>query len=211
MAQPPWPKGHKNQWRELVAAARRMDGFDHKLEPEIQTDKELVKVLPCQFCQRPLIVTTFYVLAWAKCSPCKGEGDGMREPGSVDVVQAGRTEPRLAKDLTKVLINPEFANALCPVRPNDPDHQMELKHVHHNDNYGPHEWKIVDGKMTRVMVAPGETALLQCLKCYAVVTYSTTAVTQFNRINEPGAGKNVNTIWGSILGSREEEPVEADG
>ena len=205
MVEPAFPKGHRTQAAQLIETLRHSgrEDFDLSLAPEMQTDKELVKVVPCQFCRRPLIVTTFYVLAWAKCGPCKGESGADREPGSVDVVQAGRTEPRLAKDLTKVLINPGFANALCPAHPDDPEHEMELKSVHFNERYGPSEWRIVDGKLTPVQIAPGETAIHQCVKCLAVVTYTTTAVTAFRRINEPVTdGKNANG-WAKTLGARD--------
>lgn len=206
---PAFPKGHRTQWRELVRSAIEMELVDSKLEPEMQTDKELVKILPCQFCQRALVVTTFYVLAWAKCGPCKGEAPSTREPGSVGVVQAGRTEPRLAQDLTKVLLNPTLAVALCPMHPNDPDHEMELKSVHHNERYGPHEWRMVDKRLELVQIGPGETVIHQCLKCNAVVTYTTTAVTQFKRVNEvKDDDKHVNG-WLRFLGAREEAPDAA--
>lgn len=202
-----WPKGHLSQWQQMTAELKGQDWdeFDSSLEPEVQTDKDLIKILPCQFCKRPLVVTTFYVLAWAKCWKCKGESDGSREPGSVDVVQAGRTEPRLAKDLNKVLINRGFSLAICPVHPGDEAHEMELKSVNHSDQYGPHEWRKVDGRMVPVQVAQGETALHQCKRCNAVVTYTTTAVTQFRRVNEVGehSTKNANG-WGRILGTRDE-------
>lgn len=208
----PWPKGDRSQAADLVDSALSgplSDRFARGLPAEVQTDKRLVKVLPCQFCKRPLVVTTFYVLAWAKCSPCAGVKGDVREPGSVDVVQAGRTDPKLAADLTKVLINPGFANALCPAHPDDPDHVMELKHVHHNEKYGPSAWRSVGGKIVPVQIAPGETALHQCLKCNAVVTYTTTAVTQFRRVNEVRDGKNVNA-WAETLGTREEVTDDAE-
>lgn len=216
MSQPEWPKGHRSQAAQLVQLVKQdlrfRETFNIELEAEVQTDKELVKVLPCQYCRRPLVVTTFYVLAWAKCSPCKGTSSGPRKPGSVDVVQAGgRTEPRLAADLTKTLINPSFAIATCPVHPDDEEHVMELKTVHHNERYGPHAWKMIDGRLTLVQVATGETVMHQCTVCNAVVSYSSTAVTQFNRINEVKSGKNANR-WADSLGSRDETnwPVAED-
>lgn len=216
MTTPDWPKGHRSQAAQLVQQIKQdlrfQEAFDVGLEAEVQTDKELVKVLPCQYCRRPLVVTTFYVLAWAKCSACKGTSSGPRKPGSVEVVQAGgRTEPRLAADLTKTLLNPTMAVARCPVHPDDESHVMELKTVHHNERYGPHAWKLVNGKMTLVQIAPGETVMHQCLSCNAVVSYSTTAVTQFARVNEVKPGKNANR-WADELGSREDTswPVAED-
>lgn len=191
MAAEAWPKGHHSQWEDVFATARaRMDErFDFDLEPEVQTDKDRIKLLPCQYCKRTLVVTTFYVLAWAKCGVCTGVHKGPRENGSVEVVQAGRTPPRLAVDLTKCLINPQFAEAWCPM---DAGHEMELKTLHHSVAYGPHEDRVIDGRLTPVQIAPGETVMHQCKDCNAVVTYSTTAVTQFRRINEVLEGKNAN-------------------
>lgn len=204
-----WPKGRRDQWESLVAQCKGMDEFDTNKRAELQTDKELVKVLPCQFCRRPLVVTTFYVLAWAKCGPCKGVSSDVREKGSVGQPQAGRTEPSLAADLTKVLLNPQFANAICPVRSDDPDHVMELKSVHHNDVYGPSEQRWIENKLIWVQTGPGETVMHQCLKCKAVVTYSTTAQVQFRRCNEPGPVNSKNSMgWARALGVRDEASVE---
>lgn len=204
-----WPKGHLSQWQVVLSTARQQgdDRFDFNLEPQVETDKELIKIVPCNGCQRPLIVTTFYVLAWAKCYACKGESGG-REAGSVGQPQAGRTDPRLAQDLTKVLINPNFANALCPVHPDDPDHEMELKAVSWSNHYGPNVWKLVDNKMVRVQIAPGETAFLQCLKCNATITFSTTAVTQFRRQNEVSVDDKHANGWVRTLGARDDVLVE---
>lgn len=201
-----WPKGHLSQWQQVVDTARHQgdDRFDFKLEPEVHTDKEMIKILPCQTCKRPMVVTTFYVLAWAKCRTCKGEGDAHRPAGSVDVAQSGRTEPRLVKDLTKVLVNPNFARALCPVHPDDEAHEMELKSVSWSDNYGPHEWRKVDGRMVPVQISQGETVMHQCKKCNAVVTYTTTAVTQFRRVNEPETSHKHSNGWVRHLGARDD-------
>lgn len=200
-----WPKGRIADWKEIVAQAQGDDRFAWALDPEVQTDKELIKLLPCQFCKRPLIVTTFYVLAWAKCSPCAGEDMGSRAKGSVEVVQAGRTDPSLAVDLTKTLLNPAFANALCPAHPDDPEHEMELKSVNHNPNYGPYELQgYKDGKSVYKIKQPGETVMHQCNKCLAVVTYTTAVVVKFKRINEPGEGKSA-MGWAGQLGVREDE------
>lgn len=203
-----WPKGHRTQWRELVELTNGDERFS-KLDPELQTDKELVKVIPCPVCRRPLIVTTFYVMAWAMCSVCKGDSDQIREPGSVEVVQIGRTDPKLAADLTKLLINPSFASAICPVHPAE-GHEMELKSVHWNDNYGPWEYRLIDGKLVPAQIAPGETVVHQCLQCRAVVTYTTTEVTQLRRRNEPDGQSIKKSGWRLILGAREEPdgPIE---
>lgn len=199
------PKGELAGWQDLFSTSRHVpvlqDIFNFSLEPEVQTDKRLIKIMPCQFCRRPLIVTTFYVAAWAKCSLCRGEESGTRGKGTVKVVQAGRTEPALAADLTKLLINPHFAQAICPVHPDDEEHSMELKSVNHNDNYGP---GFFNAKGAWIQTSPGETVMHQCRKCKAVVTYSTTAMYDFRRINEAGNGKNSN-VWATILGTREED------
>lgn len=206
-----WPKGRRDQWEQLIAQTLHDDRFS-KIPPELQTDKDLVKVLPCQFCRRPLIVSTFYVLAWAKCSPCKGEDDQMREPGSVEVVQAGRTDPRLAKDLTKTLVNPEFAFAQCPVHRDDPEHEMLLLHVDHNDNYGPYVVAgYKDGITDYKQIATGESVLFQCQKCLATVTYSTTAVIKMRPMNDARehSHKHVNN-WSRELGIEPYEPPVAE-
>lgn len=176
------------------------DAYDWDLEREVQTSKSPVKLVPCRECRRPLVVSTFYVPANARCTLCKGESGAGR--ATVGTPQPGRTDPAQAVDLTKTLINPHFAMAICPVHPDDPEHEMELKSVTHNDNYGPSEHM---GKGEYRQIAPGETAMHQCTKCKAVVTYTTTAQTQFRRINEPklvtGVGANQ---WSAWLGAREE-------
>lgn len=206
----PWPKGQLKDAADLVDMCRLMpEYFDASLVAEVQTDKPLAKVLPCQFCRRPLVVSTFYVLAWAKCSPCKGEDDSVRKPGSLDVVQAGRTDPVLAKDLTKTLVNPHFAVARCPVHPDDDEHVMKIIHVNHNDNYGPYVLAgFKDGRSVYKQTAPGETVLLQCQHsgCLATVQFSTTAVIRFKPMNEPrnDDGRHVNGYW-QFVGIRDPE------
>lgn len=196
-------KGSLDGWRDVVQRAKQVgdESFDWSKEPEVQTDKNLIKILPCNFCQRPLIVSTFYVAAWAKCSPCAGAEGDTRKRGSVEVPQAGRTEPALVKDLTKVLVNPAFANALCPVHPDDEDHAMELKSVHHNAHHGP---GFFTAKNAWHQIAPGEVVMHQCTKCNAVVTYSTAVTQQFRRCNEesPGDVKHSDG-WATTLGVRE--------
>ena len=40
--------------------------------PEIQTDKDATKVVPCLECGRRLVVTLFYAPSKARCSRCRG-------------------------------------------------------------------------------------------------------------------------------------------
>lgn len=170
------------------------------LETEIQTDKPMVKLVPCRDCQRPLVVTTFFAPAKAQCRSCKGEVAANGVQASVGQPIPGKTEPAKAVDLTKTLVNATFAQALCPVHPADEEHVMELKHVHHNEQYGPSEFMgYQNGKPIYRQTDVGETVLHQCTKCKAVVTYTTTAVTQFGKINKPGQGKNAN-VWVDLLG-----------
>lgn len=201
--------GPFNELREAHAAMSILrtspagDFYDLKLEVELlQAGKAPYKLVPCTICRRPMAVNTFYVLAWAKChtSGCSGQ---TAEKASVGVAQAGRTEPSTAVNLAQCLINPHFEQALCPVHPDDPEHEMELKSVHHTDHYGPGEWRYLKGERIWVQIAKGETVLHQCTRCRATVSYSTTAVTQFRRVNEPGEGKHVNA-WAEMLGSRDE-------
>lgn len=209
MGQPKWPKGNRADAADVVDVARQhlLEHFDFSLGVEVQTDKDLIKVLPCQFCKRPLVVTTFYVLAWAKCSACAGEDGGKRDVGSLDVVQAGRTDPRLAKDLTKTLVNPTFARAVCPVHPDNEEHEMKLIHVNHNDQYGPYVLKGYEaGKSVYEQIAPGETVMFQCQRCLATVQYSTSAVIRFKPMNEPRNqdSRHVNGYW-QFVGIRDPE------
>lgn len=167
--------------------------------------KTPLKIVPCTICKRPMVVNTFYVLAWAKCdeSGCSGN---TKERGSIGVAQAGRTDPELAANLAETLINPTFARAICPVHPDDESHEMELKSVTHNDHHGPFVVSgYVSGRPIIQQTAKGETVMHQCSKCLAVVTYSTAVTQSFRRVNEPrtatGAGANG---WGALLGVRDE-------
>lgn len=161
--------------------------FNDDLEVEVQTDKEATKEVPCLGCGRRLVVNTFYAPAKARCSDCR---DGNHRVTSAPV--AGKTDPSRVTDLTKVLVNPGFGRAICPVHPDDPEHVMELKHVSHAEHYGP---------SPRV---PGETVMHQCLKCRATVCFSSTAQTQFRRQNEPDeSGSKHSNGWAEILGVRE--------
>lgn len=214
MAKSDHPRGQLEYWKDLIPLCRDRDDFDATLEPEVQTDKHLVKAVPCQQCKRILIVTTFYVLAWAKCSRCGGEASGKREKGSVGQPQAGRTRPEHAMDLEKVLLNPTFARVLCPVHPDDEAHVMELKSVSHSKRHGPTVVQFVGGKPTIVQVAPGETVMHQCTKCNATVSYSTAVTVQFRRCNEPDPDSNKHSMgmagWLGIRGQSNEVPEEED-
>lgn len=158
------------------------------LEPEVQTDKVDTKEVPCLGCGRRLVVNRFYAPAKARCSACR-DGSGATVTSAP---VAGKTDPTRVADLTRVLVNPHFARALCPVHPDDEAHVMELKSVAHSPQYGPSP------------KVPGETVLLQCLKCKATVAYSTTAQMQFQRQNEAQehSHKHVNG-WAEILGVRD--------
>jgi hypothetical protein len=189
----------------MLDAARTVgpaiEGINLDLDVEVQTDKERVKVIGCRECQRPLVVTTFFAPAKALCKVCRGESP---DSGVATVGQPvpGQTDPSKAVDLTKCLVNHEFARAICPVHPEDPEHVMELKTVNHNDHYGP---GFFDAKGGWRQTATGETVMHQCLKCLATVSYSTTAVVQFRRMNEPGKPDiKHNNGWARLLGVRED-------
>jgi hypothetical protein len=171
-------------------------------EAEVQTDKEFGKIVCCIGCQKPIIVNTFYAPAQAKCSACR-PSEATKARGGQSIVQAGRTDPALADNLEKALVNPAFATALCPVHPDNPEHVMELLSINHNDRHGPGRWEGVGSSRAWIQIAVGETVMHQCQACKAVVTYSTTARQFFRRINEPREGKNAN-VWGTLLGTREE-------
>lgn len=177
-----------------------MGEFNNDLETEVQTDKKRTKVIPCRECGRRLVVSTFYVPANARCSGCRDEGRGA---GTVGVPVPGQTDPAKAARLEDCLINPAFATALCPVHPDDPEHEMELKWVSHHDRFGPSEivgWTA--GRPDIRQTATGETAMHQCSRCRATVTLSTTAQVRFGRQNAPVEGKH-NNAWLEVLGARE--------
>jgi hypothetical protein len=189
-----------------VSKGVTLETLDLEKEPEVQTDKDAVKLVACRECGRPLVTTTFFAAAKGICRVCRGEGS---EVASVAVAQPGKTEPAKATNLVDVLINKHFANALCPVHPDDPDHAMELKYVDQNDNYGPSEHiGFKDGKPVYRQLAKGETVLHQCLACKAIVTYSTTAQSQYRRVNEPTANRKRSRM-GESLGTRDEVPHAA--
>ena len=178
---------------------------DDHLTPEVQTDKDANKVVPCTVCGRDLVVNLYYAPAKALCSSCR-EAGGAEGVASVAAVVPGQTDPAKATNLVKCLVNPGFAHALCPVHPDDEEHEMELKWVSHSERYGPME--LVGYKAGGVpefrQLGPGETVMWQCLKCKATSVYSTTAQVQFRRQNEPVPGKHVSPQWAEDLGAREE-------
>jgi hypothetical protein len=176
------------------------EAFDASLDHQVQTDKEMVKLVPCRECKRPLVVTTFFAPAKAICSVCKGDPAATQ---MVAVVVPGQSDPTRVSNLESVLVNKHFANALCPVHPDDPEHVMELKTVFHNPEYGPGVLiGYKDGRPNYRMTDVGETVMHQCLHCKACVTYSTTAQVQFRRANEPRTGKSMRN-WELTLGARE--------
>lgn len=180
-----------------------MTEFNDDLELEVQTDKDRTKEVPCRECGRRLVVNVFYAAANARCSTCKA--DGGSDVASVGVPTPGVTNPANAVRLEDCLVNPQFANALCPVHPDDPEHEMELKHLSHHERFGPSEvvgWK--NGQPEVRQLAIGEVAMHQCTKCKATVSLSTTAQTQFGRQNEVAEGKH-NNGWLQYLGSTERE------
>lgn len=193
------------EYQEAMEAARSKGVVvDESKGVEVQTDKKAIKVVACVGCARALVVSSFYVPANARCAECK---DG-QETGTVNAPVPGKTDPAKVEDLSAALVNPTFARALCPVHPDDEEHQMELKQITHSPHYGPSELIGYSGGGLPEyrQLATGETALLQCLRCRATVTYSTTAQSQLRRQNEAresngrGAESNVDT-----LGAREEE------
>lgn len=163
--------------------------FNDSLEPEVQTDKEATKDVPCLACGRRLTVNTFYAPAKARCRECRAAGV------NGEVVAApvrGKTDPATVAQLEAVLINRGFARALCPAHPDDEDHVMELKWVGHSPHAGPKE------------KVPGETVLHQCTVCNATVTYSDTVPAQLRCQNEVRSDKRMSQTWVAELGARDE-------
>lgn len=160
--------------------------IDVDATPEIQTDKQAIKIVPCRECKRPLGVTTFFAPAKAICRPCSGEAAS--ESGGVATVGQpipGQTDPAKAVNLADCLINKGFTVALCPKAPDDPDHVMELKSIAHSDQYGPGHWERKSSGMVWIQEASGESVMHQCTKCLATVSYSTMVRSEFARQNEP--------------------------
>lgn len=188
------------------------EAFDLSLQFEVQTDKDMVKLVPCRECQRPLVVTTFFAPAKAICRSCKGEA-----PDSVATVGQpvpGQTDPAKAVNLKDCLVNKQFEFARCPVHPDDEEHVMELKSVSHNDHYGPTTMIGYEkGQPVYRQDAPGETVMHQCTHCKATVVYSTKHVVQYKRINEVKVEPDFGPPHrNSLLGVRDEhtiEPLEA--
>lgn len=177
--------------------------YNIELAYETHTDKRPVKFVPCLDCRRAMMVTTFYVPAWAHCSRCTGSEEN--QLGSVAVPQRGRTNPELAKNLVDVLINEQFAEAACPRC----SELMELKSITHNPNYGPRELMGYD-KSGRPIYKQltGEIAMHQCNHCFMTITFSTVHVMKYRRQNEPKAGR-IAPLSEDLLGPREEPDDEA--
>lgn len=182
--------------------------LDLDAEPEIQTDRDAVKIVACRECKRPLVVTTFFAPAKGICRICKG--DDTSGVATVGQPTPGETDPAKAVNLADALINRHFAFAVCPVHPDDPTvHEMELKSISHSDFHGPSELiGYKNGRPEYRQTAKGETVMHQCLHCKAVVTYSTTAVSQFQRVNEIGQNNKNANRWGDTLGIRDEAKDE---
>lgn len=194
---------NRKELDKQIADLTNTEIWNTDLEVEIQTDKEVVKLVPCRECKRPLVVTTFFAPAKAVCSACKGDTDGT--VASVGQPVPGQTEPAKAVDLTKVLVNQHFAQALCPVHPDDEEHVMELKSVTHNNNYGPSEFiGYSNGRPQYRQIAIGESVLHQCLKCKATVSYSTMLQSQLKRVNEKRERDDRPKALEMLLGAREE-------
>lgn len=190
---------------------------DLSLDVEFQTDKQAVKLVPCRECKRPLVVTTFFAPAKAICAADSGraaaEGDGR---GTVGQPVPGQTDPRKAVDLTQTLINPTFAQARCPVHPDDDEHEMLLVSVSHHEHYGPQMFlRYEGGKPVYKQIAPGETVVLQCQheNCLATVTYSTTPqqrILPMNAKKAPDLGRRPGFTLELLNGTkREERPATA--
>lgn len=48
--------------------------YDLSLEPEVLTDKDKTKTLPCRRCRRPCVVNTFASPSKTECLTCRGQG-----------------------------------------------------------------------------------------------------------------------------------------
>lgn len=183
-----------------------MPEFNDDLEPEVQNESEKTKEVPCGECGRRLTVSTFYAPeSKARCTECKGEAKEEAAAGKRKFQAMAAADKSKLPDLKDALLNRAFSKAVCPVHPEDPEHEMELKSVNHSAHHGPTEFMgYTNGRPTFRQLAEGETVMHQCLKCNATVAYSTTAQVQFCRLNEPGEvrGRGVNAM-AEFLGMRE--------
>ncbi|HEY6892502.1 MAG TPA: hypothetical protein VI300_32150 [Solirubrobacter sp.] len=185
---------------KVDAKGRTMD-IDPSKDVEYATDKEQVKIVPCRnaSCLRPMVVTTFFMPDKAECRSCRGDNPDAGV-ASVAAPIAGSTEPAKAMNLADVLLNPQFAEVICPICVEP----MELKSVNHNDQYGPGHWTPSSKGPAWVQDAKGETVMHQCNKCLLVITIANTARYEFKRQNEvrrkQGRGANV---WADVDGVRE--------
>lgn len=184
-----------------------------QLEPEYQTDKDAVKIVPCRECHRPLVTTTFFAPAKGICRECQGE-TAQTNGGRATVGQPtpGQTDPAKAVNLADALVNKTFAQTRCPVHPDDDEHVMELVSVAHSEHYGPSRFMGWDkGKPVYQQTGVGETATLQCQHgdCKATVVFSTTAQQRYRRQNEPklapDLGRRPGIVLETLNGIRREE------
>lgn len=195
-----YPKGPREDIPALIKKGVA-DGVLAPKELEEQTDKPMVKLVPCTNpeCRRPIAVNVFYAPAIAKCSDCgfqaKSAGTGQSQ-----IVQAGRTDPEKAARLDECLVNKEFAGPfMCPLC----EHAMELKYVTHNPSYGPRKLIGHDSKGPLYKETLGESAMLQCNKCLTTLSLSTMHQVEYRRQNEPKQSTRTSTAWETLLGERE--------
>lgn len=196
---------------EVLGDLTREGGFNRELPHEVQTDKPIAKLVPCTGCQRPLVVNQFYAPAQAKCSTCRPD-QSSSSVGSVAVPQPGRTDPAKAKRLADALVNPQFAKALCPLHPDDDEHEMEIKSITHSDHYGPRTLVGYDGagRPQYRQDAVGESVRLQCRKCNTTVDYSTQHQVQYRAQNEPRETTSDPTATMRILAGVREEALNCE-
>lgn len=186
--------------------------YDLGQDPDVQTDKRMVKLCPCTSCKRPVVVNQYYSASIARCKGCKGaiESAGGAGVGQAAIVQAGRTDPSLARDLAACLVNPVLSEISCLLCGG----AMELKSVSHNDNYGPSELIGYDtqGRPQFKQIAPGETVMHQCNHCKATCNWSTTAQQVYRRQNEPrNRDAHEANVWADVNGVREVAPDQPRG
>lgn len=145
--------------------------FNEDLEPEILTDKEVTKVVPCRECGRPCVVTTFATPAKTRCNTCRG-GQRAAKREAVQIKAAHTVNPAALENLADGLINPVFKT--IPLCPFDPEHNVELKSVSHSPQYGPRHLMGYDGKgIPQYDQQTGESVMYQCNDCRTVISYST--------------------------------------
>lgn len=174
--------------------------FNPALEPEVLTDKDKTKDVPCRKCGRRCVVTLFATPEKTECLTCRGIN--RQEQKAAVVRKAAETvDPAKLENLSDALINDHFKQ--LPLCPFDPEHEVELKSVAHSDAYGPRHLEGYDGRgHPQYQQQMGESAMYQCNNCKCVISYSTMHPVELRAQNEARRVGPRESTLASVLGTR---------